>query len=255
MKPPSLSATVALPPSAFRTIVDSGPVAVLVWDRAGRILGTNTETRRLLGYDEGELEGRQVGALVPAEYEATVEEFLAALWTEPKPLPASDAPEIRMVRKDGSDVWVQLGLQRVRTDDGDYAVGAMISVDARRRAELAQRESEQRFATAFRVSPDVMSISDIETGRYIEVNEAHERAFGYTRAESIGKSPLELGIIASNTVPNEMVELLERDGHIRNLRVEGHTRGGETRIMLLSAEVIDIAGRRCVVRSTHDVTD
>ena len=230
-------------------------MALLVSDQAGRIIATNTEASRLFGYSPGELEGMLVAALLPPEYHAPLQQFLATFWANPESVSTSDAPEVRMLRKDGSDFWVQMGLQLVRTDDADYAVGAMLSIDARRRAELALRESEQRFATAFRVSPDVMSISDFETGRYIEVNEAHERAFGFSRDESIGRSPADLGIITSSAVRKEMVELLERDHRIRNFRVEAHTRNGETRIMQLSAEVIEIAGRRCIVRSTHDVTD
>jgi len=65
-------------------------------------------------------------------------------------------------------------------------------VTDRRQAEQALRESEEKFSKAFRTSPDVMSIVDLETDRYLEVNEAHERFFGLKRADVLGHSPAEL---------------------------------------------------------------
>src|SRR6185295_7323644 len=54
-------------------------------------------------------------------------------------------------------------------------------ITERKRAEDALRESEEKFAKAFRSSPDAITISDLATGMYIDVNEGHRRLFGFAR--------------------------------------------------------------------------
>jgi PAS domain S-box-containing protein len=122
-------------------------------------------------------------------------------------------------------------------------------------AEQSLRESEEMFATAFRLSPDVMSISDLETGCYLEVNEAHGKLFGFTREEAVGKSPQELGIVSDEAIRSEMVDQLVRVGRIRDYKVRARTRDGRELIVLLSAETISFGGRKCVLRVTRDITD
>ncbi|HWA24280.1 MAG TPA: PAS domain S-box protein [Lacunisphaera sp.] len=141
------------------------------------------------------------------------------------------------------------------TGDCQYLLYSSQDVTKQRRAEQALRESEVRFATAFRVSPDIMSISDFETGRYLEVNESHERVFGFSRAESIGRTPLELGILREQATRDEMLRrMLAGDGHIRDFRVEAWNRRGEPLVLLLSAEVIHLGGKKCVLRNSRDIT-
>jgi PAS domain S-box-containing protein len=133
-------------------------------------------------------------------------------------------------------------------------VSVLHDVTERLAAERALRESEEKFAKAFRTSPDVMSIVDLETGRYVEVNDAHERVFGYQRQEVLGRSPTELGIYNHPAQRQLMQAQLEATGSLRNLEVEAHTARGESLFFLLSAEVIELGGRKCVLRVAHDVT-
>ena len=141
------------------------------------------------------------------------------------------------------------------TGDCRYVLYSSQDVTERMRAEQALRESEEKFATAFRVSPDIMSISEYDTGRYLEVNEAHEKIFGFSRAESIGRSPLELGILREQAVRDEMLRrMMAQDGHVRDFQVEAWNRRGEALTILLSAEVIELGGRKCVLRNSRDIT-
>jgi PAS domain S-box-containing protein len=59
-------------------------------------------------------------------------------------------------------------------------------VTYRRNVELALRESEAIFATAFRASPYSITISELSTGRYLDVNEGFLAISGYTRDEVVG---------------------------------------------------------------------
>jgi PAS domain S-box-containing protein len=133
-------------------------------------------------------------------------------------------------------------------------VSVLHDVTERLARERALRESEEKFAKAFRTSPDVMSIVDLETGRYVEVNDAHERVFGYPRKDVLGRSPTELGIY-NNPEQRKLIQAqLETTGSLRNLEIETHTERGELLFLLLSAEVIELGGRKCVLRVAHDIT-
>lgn len=117
------------------------------------------------------------------------------------------------------------------------------------------RESEEKFSKAFHTSPDTMSISELETGRYLEVNDAHEKTFGFTREETIGRSPLELGILENSSASEEMIQIMKKHGRISNRELPARKRDGSPLTLVYSAEVIELGGRQCVLRVSHDITD
>ena len=80
-------------------------------------------------------------------------------------------------------------LAELASDIG-YSLGAMRERAARQAAELALRESEQRFALFMRHLPGVAVMRDRE-GRYLFMNEAWEEAMQLDRADLLGKTPME----------------------------------------------------------------
>ena len=81
------------------------------------------------------------------------------------------------------DIDVNGGCQRY---PGQHMV-IVRDITERTRADTALRASEERFATAFRASPDAMSISELFTGRILDVNDHWVTMFGYSRAEALGQ--------------------------------------------------------------------
>ncbi len=114
--------------------------------------------------------------------------------------------------------------------------------------------SEEKFSKAFRASPDGLAISELETGRYIEINEGYCRLFGFTREEMLGHTSIELGIWQNPRDREQMIAGLKERGEVRNLEMQMRTRRGEPRLILLSADAIEIAREHCLVSALHDVT-
>src|SRR5262249_29368956 len=105
--------------------------------------------------------------------------------------------EFRIVRPDGS-VRMLRGLGKAFYDqDGKplYATGVAIDSHDEKLAEDAVRASEERFFKAFEASPDCIAIVDFGLGGVLAVNEAFERITGYARAEILGRTMKDLGII------------------------------------------------------------
>ena len=128
-------------------------------------------------------------------------------------------------------------------------------VHERREVEEALRKSEEKFSKAFRASPDGMAISELETGRYIEVNEGYGRLYGHTREQMLGRTSVELGIWEDPRERELLVHGLKTAGAVRDFEVHTRTRTGELKVISLSAEPIEVGGVQCLVSVLHDITD
>jgi PAS domain S-box-containing protein len=127
-------------------------------------------------------------------------------------------------------------------------------VTERKRVEEELRESEKKFSKAFQAVPELLSISRLADGKYVEVNEALEKALGLSRDEIIGRTSLELGIWEDPADRDRLVGLLQEQGSVRGLEVRLRGRTGEVVIGSVSAELIDVKGEECLLALTRDIS-
>ena len=129
----------------------------------------------------------------------------------------------------------------------------------RRRRWLASRrltESEERFGKAFRSNPQPMSLTTFDEGKYLDVNDAFLSMSGYTRDEVIDHTSQELKIFNSPEERNSfLVQPLLTNGVVRNSEMNFRTRSGALRVLLSSAELLDVAGQKCILVASSDITD
>jgi PAS domain S-box-containing protein len=213
----------------------------------GRILDLNDRFAALFGYKPNELIGRKILTLIAPKWQAVIAKRLRTRQGIPI--------EHQLRRKDGS-LFDGEAQSRVFSWRGRMVrVTAVRDITERKQAEQALRESEEKYSKAFRASPDGLGISELETGRYIEVNEGYCKLYGYRRREMLGRTSVELGIWDNPKDRELLVRGLKITGKIRGLELRTRTRQGALRIILLSAESIDIGGKPCLVSVLHDVTD
>lgn len=111
------------------------------------------------------------------------------------------------------------------------------------------------FTRAFRVSPAALWLSELDTGRAIDINESFVRITGYERDEVVGKTTLSLGIWADPKDRARMVETLREQGFVRDMEFRFQCRSGELRDGLLSAEIVDFRGEQCLLVYCSDITE
>jgi PAS domain S-box-containing protein len=101
--------------------------------------------------------------------------------------------EKRYIRKDGGIVWCRTTLTLIKDPAGapQRFIGVIEDITARKRAEQALVESEERFARFMQHLPGLAWIKDAE-GRYVFVNDAAEKAFRTPRAQLYGKTDAEI---------------------------------------------------------------
>jgi PAS domain S-box-containing protein len=145
--------------------------------------------------------------------------------------------DFRIRRADGDYRWaIDSGAPRF-APDGEFLgyIGGVIDITERRRAEEALRRSEATFARAFSAGPIILTITRAADGRFIEVNESFVAHTGYSREETIGRTPVELGLWIR---PEERAAGLAqlRDGiPVRQVETDFRTRDGRVITCLLSA--------------------
>jgi len=127
-------------------------------------------------------------------------------------------------------------------------------ITERRRAEQALRQSEARFATAFRANPAAMSITRLHDGRFIDINASHERLFGYQRDELIGQSADSIHIYANANQRSSIVQIMREQGTLRETELTLRTKSGEIREVLCSLEILELDGEACLLGSVFDIT-
>ena len=126
--------------------------------------------------------------------------------------------------------------------------------ECRREAD-ALRLSEEKSSKAFRSSPDWIVISTLEHGRFIDVNDAFLRITGYHREEVMGRTAKQLGIWVDPDERDKMVAIIREQGKIRDHEARFRMKSGDIRIMLRSAEAIDLEDEKCIISVTHDITE
>jgi len=101
----------------------------------------------------------------------------------------------RVLRHDGSVIWLEKSARAFFDDQGRMLrmIGVVADITARKHAEQALAQSQEKFSKAFRQSPMLLTLSSTKDHRYIEVNETFERITGWRRDEVIGRTAFDLG--------------------------------------------------------------
>ena len=172
---------------------------------------------------------------------------------------AADAShyELRHIKKDGSVVWGDVRARAVRDQNGrlTHLIGATVDITERKRIEDALRGSEERFAKAFRASPHPIGITEMATGRCIEVNDACLELFGFRREEVIGNTTLMLGVWPNPEDRARLIERLKAGEPVHNMEFALRTKSGPLRYLLTSCDLVELNGTPCLITVGNDITE
>jgi PAS domain S-box-containing protein len=149
----------------------------------------------------------------------------------------------------------ELTLFKEVADDIAFALHDMELEEERQQAEEALRKSEEKFSRAFRSSPDRITITTLDGGRFIDVNDSYIRYTGYSREEVIGHTTRELGSWPDPHNREKIVKKLKEQGSVSNEEVHLRIKSGEIRTSLISSEQIEINGEQCMISVATDITE
>jgi len=171
----------------FKALIENASDVIALLDAQGTVLYASPSVARVLGYQPSELESKSAFDLVePSEVagvRATFEEAFKAEGT-------TVSLQFRVRHKDGG--WRTLeAVGRVASEAHGMVVDVR-DVTEHRRTELALRETEARYKTLFERNPFPMWVYDVQTLRFLAVNDAAVEHYGYSQEEFLGMTILDI---------------------------------------------------------------
>ena len=174
----------------FRVLADANPQAILVLDRQGRIVLTNSATGSLFGYPCNELIGREADLLVPGIFENTPPAKREQLFLEEAER-LRCAQELEGQNQAGERFPIEAGLNPVKTEQGFFVFCSICDVSDRKQVQAALEDSEAIYKSLVENLPINIIRKDRE-GRLVFVNRQYCETMNRPEEELIGKNDFEL---------------------------------------------------------------
>ncbi|MBI5520900.1 MAG: PAS domain S-box protein [Desulfovibrio sp.] len=238
-----------------RALVELSPVGVVTFGLSGRPQYMNRQARSILGLD----------------HDSPLPQFIPLEDSEGGLLQGDASPIARVLAQLTSIVglltwYSHPGGERkalylsatplvVEGREAHGVVATLEDITERMRALELLHQSEERFSSLFRLSPDSIVLSDLETGVIVDVNDTFTEVHGVDREEVLGKTMAELGFYTDPDQLQEISERVKHDGHALNVEVQGRNSNGAEMTLSLSSQIMEIGEARYRMTVARDVTE
>ena len=231
----------------FKRLSDITFEGILIHDR-GITFDLNLSLSRMFGYDKNELMGKNIiELLIAEESRKLVKQNIKKNYAE--------SYQVTGIKKDGTRFPLEIESRNITINKKTIRVAAFRDISLRVKAEEALLRSEDKFRKAFSTSPDAVSISEMETGKYFNINKSFTEILGYNEKDTIGKTSTELGIWKEPETRNKIVSIIKTKGAVNNFEVTFINKTGEEIYGLVSGTIIELSGKPYLLTITRDITD
>ncbi|MFA4848158.1 MAG: PAS domain S-box protein [Methanoregula sp.] len=238
----------------YRKLVEISPDAVIL-HRDGKIIYVNPAAQTLVGaLRHEEMVGKLILDFVDPRFREVVSENIK------KDIDGELSPytELQMLRLDGTSVSVEGRGVKTHIDGKPAVLVAIRDITEYKRAELAIRDSEEKFRSLFNNTNDMILVhsltSDGHSGHYIEVNDVACRSLKYTREEFLRMLPQDL-------VAPEVLSTARKNGRLLltngDVTTESVLRSKDDRIIPveINAHLFEFRGQTLVLAIIRDITE
>lgn len=132
----------------FRLVVEWTPNAIVVVNQEAEIVLINSQAEQLFGYKREELIGRLVEVLIPERVRTKHVDYRANFITHPEARPMGKGRELYALRKDGSEVPVEIGLSPIQNKEGLFVLAVIVDITERKQAEEERAQALERERAA-----------------------------------------------------------------------------------------------------------
>jgi two-component system sensor kinase FixL len=136
----------------FRLVVEAAPSAMIMVNADGCIALVNTQAEAVFGYARQELLGRPIETLVPKRFRSQHMEYRHGYLGDARARPMGAERELFGLRKDGTEVPIEIGLNPIHTADGLLVLASIIDISERKQAELEAARQRNEMAHLSRVT-------------------------------------------------------------------------------------------------------
>ena len=227
----------------------------LVLHRWGRVMDANPAAMAMFGYTQ---RSSMIGQDLFSHYEPGDEERARQRAAKMEAMPVGamlPMTEFRLRTLSRRRRLVQATSVRVDAASGAATLSFFIDQTETSRAQDALRRSEALLSHLFATSPDVVTLTETASGRYVMVNKTFEEMSGYGADEVLGRSTEEVGIWQDQTDRQRLIDALRLHGRVSDMPATFINRAGQPIPMLLSAAPFVMDGMSYLVVNSRDVSD
>ena len=237
----------------YRSLIDSQEAAISTIDSSGIIHFINQNSVAPYGLTPEQVVGKNILELFPP----AVGEWLVGQVRAVIASGQGQTAEYEYQSRSGQPSWQHISIQPVRNAAGQVHLAVVNSQDitARRRAEQKLRESELRFSMIFHASPMGIVLTRMSDGMIVDANAAFLQMFEYERDELIGRTTIDANLFCSQDDRSRLVAMLHQQGKIVGLEIQYRKRSGTLGDLIVSTEVITLAGEPYMLNMMFDTTE
>ncbi|WP_248767070.1 helix-turn-helix transcriptional regulator [Pseudomonas sp. MWU12-2345] len=161
--------------------------------------------------------------------------------------------EIRLA--DGGSKLVIVAGQPLDIHEDNCMLFSFMDLEPRRKIEIALRQSEERFAKAFRLTPVPTLLCSADNQQLMDANEAFLNITGYAAEELLGHSVQAVGFIEDGVLCERLFVALEKTGRLESLDLRIRQKNGEPIDCVLSADTVLIQDAPCYLLVLTNITE
>ncbi len=231
----------------FRYLSDASMEAIF-FTKEGFCLEANQVAAEMFGYDDrSEFIGLFGTEIIAPESREIVKEHMVKNNLQPY--------EAVGERKDGTRFPIAIRAKEMPyKDKGIVRATSIMDISDRKQAEEALQESEEKFRTVFDTSPHAIALTEMKTGKLVDVNEEFCRATKYTKDEVIGRTTTQLGFYSEDN-RNRFTNELTNSGKVHGLEMDFRAKDGSLINTHMFAIPIHFKSGVLVLTEFHDVTE
>jgi PAS domain S-box-containing protein len=245
----------------FRGLVENNTDAIAILSPEGKVLYVSPAGEQITGFTESEAMHLEALMNIHEEDLEKARDVMTTVLASPG-VPVN-AGAIRLLHKDGTLRWVEATLTNMLHDP---AIGGIIDnfrdVTQRIEADLKLQDarqdierSEEKYRKIFNISPLPKWVYDAETLRILEVNEAAVRHYGYTKAEFLSMTIMDIRPPEDKDALGNVLQLLTDDAY-KSVNYWRHIKkNGDIIMVEITGHPIDFADRRARMVICRDVTE
>ena len=155
----------------------------------------------------------------------------------------------------GKHLWTEVrGLVLVEKGEAPQVIGSFQDITERKLAEELLQQSEEKFSKVFQYGPALITLSNLDDGTYVDVNDKFCEVSGFSRADCIGKTAIDFGWI-SQEERKRLFDELHAHGSARGIDLEVRTKDKRKLHLIYNGEMIQTKNRPLLLSIAHNITD